>query len=279
MVCRLLNRPDFQRLPDLPLPVYLRGVGHNIYPGYHRELLAPDNFAEVCWVDRGECEFEFQDRRVVVRAGESIYRLPYDLRRKRCLTAEGASHYWAAFDGPAAAWLIKSYGYEQQPMKSGPCPVHLFDEIEQGLLSMSAFRQRMMVGVLAEIIARMGGSDEEDDSRAGKVVREFARLVRKKYSDCDTNIDSIADELGVSRITLNRMMLKKTGSSPIDYLSRFRLQQAEALLKGSSLPIGEVARKVGVRRTNYFCRLIRAATGMTPQAYRRGEGAEKVPEA
>lgn len=270
MVCRLLNRPDFQTQPSLGLPFYLHGVGHNVFKEGFVESLGEADFSEIYWMEKGSCEISFDERKFILKEGQAIFRGPAKFRRKQSLSPGGFSHFWVTFDGPDAETFLRSYGYPQEPLDVGDCPVELFEEIEQRLLANTLYSQRHMVSVLAEIIAHMGGTDSESDSHAGEITCRFMQSVREHYFEYDAGIEFFAEQLGISRGTLNRLVKCKTGITPIEYLNRFRLQKARSLLFDSSMPVAEVAQRVGIRRANYFCKLIRAKMGMTPTEYRRG---------
>ena len=49
-----------------------------------------------------------------------------------------------------------------------------------------------------------------------------------------------------------------------DYIRNRRLEAAEELLRKGTMPIGRAAEEVGLSDANYFTKLIRKRTGMTP---------------
>ena len=57
--------------------------------------------------------------------------------------------------------------------------------------------------------------------------------------------------------------------APIQYLNRFRIDQAKRLLTTSDKAVGEIGRLVGVPDPGYFCRLFRKLAGETPESYRK----------
>jgi two-component system response regulator YesN len=56
-----------------------------------------------------------------------------------------------------------------------------------------------------------------------------------------------------------------------NYLSRYRVQQAKALLATGDLTVTEVAMKVGFTDSGYFGRVFRREIGVSPSAFQRGE--------
>jgi AraC-like DNA-binding protein len=67
---------------------------------------------------------------------------------------------------------------------------------------------------------------------------------------------------------LARCLKKYTGLSPLQYYRRIQMEKAKSLLEHTSDTIQEVGEQVGVMNYNYFIRMFRGATGMSPGAYR-----------
>ncbi len=55
----------------------------------------------------------------------------------------------------------------------------------------------------------------------------------------------------------------------MQYLQRYRVNQAKLLLKNSQKSITEIAREVGFTDSGYFSRVFHRQTGMSPEAFRR----------
>ena len=162
---------------------------------------------------------------------------------------------------------LEGYGYPRRALRSGECPTYLFDEIAGLFAVQSPFSMRRLVSLYAELIARMG-EGENDASEAGRLVNECVRLIHAGYADRAFNVNRMAAELRVHRTTLDRVFRQKMRLSPIDYLIRFRIQRGLSLLAETSLPVAEIADRVGISQSNYFSRLVRRTVGMTPSEYR-----------
>ena len=78
----------------------------------------------------------------------------------------------------------------------------------------------------------------------------------------------IAEAIGVSEDYLTRVFNRELEISPWDYLTRYRVLQAQLLLRNSSRSIADIARQVGFKDQAYFSRVFSKQVGQSPQAYR-----------
>lgn len=85
------------------------------------------------------------------------------------------------------------------------------------------------------------------------------------------SVDEVARELHVSARTLKRK-LSAMGTSYSAILDETRRQKAMLLLDDRSVPIGEIAERLGYTELPNFTRAFRKWTGVTPGAYRRKAG-------
>jgi len=58
-----------------------------------------------------------------------------------------------------------------------------------------------------------------------------------------------------------------TGSSPIQYINRRRIEKAKELLAVSELSVSNISESLGLE-LSYFSRMFKELTGLSPKAYR-----------
>jgi two-component system, response regulator YesN len=83
------------------------------------------------------------------------------------------------------------------------------------------------------------------------------------------SLTDLAEELHVSPFYLSHVFRQSIGLSFSEYLTRVRINEAKRLLTATGLPVGEIAARVGYREANYFGRVFKKATGLTPLAWRK----------
>jgi AraC-like DNA-binding protein len=95
------------------------------------------------------------------------------------------------------------------------------------------------------------------------------RYVEEHFSEPLT-LEVLAKQaaMGLSKFTATFRI--HTGLSSACYVRRFRMDKAAELLKTSSAPLGEVAKKVGYKHHARFSTLFREQFGITPGEFRKG---------
>jgi AraC-like DNA-binding protein len=84
----------------------------------------------------------------------------------------------------------------------------------------------------------------------------------------DLSLAAIAACASLSPFSCIRQFREATGTTPLRYLSRIRLDRAKKLLSTSRLTIGEIASQVAIQDRFYFTRWFSKQTGVSPKDFR-----------
>ncbi|MFF5177835.1 GlxA family transcriptional regulator [Micromonospora sp. NPDC000316] len=85
----------------------------------------------------------------------------------------------------------------------------------------------------------------------------------------ELTLADIAKHAGMSTRTLNRRFRDQIGTTPLQWLLRVRVHQAQRLLETTAHPVDHIATRVGFGSTTAFRDRFKLVTGTSPQAYRR----------
>ncbi len=118
-------------------------------------------------------------------------------------------------------------------------------------------------------------NDEGSDVRILKLKNEVLAYIDDVYTDAGLSQVSIADRFGISTYSLSRLFKNHVGIGFSEYVSGKRLDMAKTLLLTTDLNVGEIAGQVGIPNANYFSRLFKTNTGVSPMQYRHSEKNEE----
>ncbi len=105
------------------------------------------------------------------------------------------------------------------------------------------------------------------------VIRQAVLFIRENYARPFGVLD-VAEHVAVNRRTLERAFRKHLHRTVREEIVSYRLRRATELLTETSLPIIEIASKVGFCDSKYLFRLFRKSIGMTPRQYRMSKQKE-----
>jgi len=118
---------------------------------------------------------------------------------------------------------------------------------------------------LAEELARHGQPPRPQQESLGLTVKAY---IDAHYRESIT-LQSIAAELNFNPYYLAHAFREHIGYSPMQYIIRRRIGEAQNLLIGTDRSITEIAFSCGYNNSNYFQSVFKRLVGMTPGQYRR----------
>lgn len=99
-------------------------------------------------------------------------------------------------------------------------------------------------------------------------MKRVLEYVHSHISD-SINIEQLADVACITKPYFIRLFKHEFGFPPVQYINRKKVERAQLLLFTTDKAVKEVAFILGFSDQNYFIRLFRKLTGITPQEYRR----------
>jgi CheY-like chemotaxis protein len=103
---------------------------------------------------------------------------------------------------------------------------------------------------------------------AQRLVRQAMAYIHEHYTASISRTD-LARHVSLSDDYLTACFRQEVGITPIAYLNRYRVQQAQRLLSDTDKTITEIAMEVGFSDSGYFSRVFRREVGVSPVTYRR----------
>ncbi len=100
-------------------------------------------------------------------------------------------------------------------------------------------------------------------------VAEALRRIQESYAS-RLSVEGISEELGISASYLSRKFKEITGQTFLDFLNRYRVWQAVALLNTGKYRISEISEATGFTDYKHFCTVFKKYTLKSPTKFRKG---------
>jgi len=112
-----------------------------------------------------------------------------------------------------------------------------------------------------------------DTEKQVKAIKDSIIFIREHYKE-KLYIRNLSELTGLNEQYFIRFFGSVTGVSPLDYINRYRVEQAAGLLKDTDTHVYEIAEECGFHNIGNFIKIFRSVTGETPHKFRKRFGKE-----
>ena len=127
---------------------------------------------------------------------------------------------------------------------------------------------KMLVKALAVVGGREAAADEPEVEEPHVLGLRIKSYIDEHYMEPIT-LQSMGEALHISPYYLAHVFKQMSGYSPVQYLLRRRIGEAQTLLITTDLPITTIAGMVGYDTQSYFNLQFTKNVGMPPKKYRQ----------
>lgn len=117
-----------------------------------------------------------------------------------------------------------------------------------------------------ESVSRIAGKQQ---MKTDSVVEHAKQYIREHFNG-ELSLEEMAREVGISPYYLSKLFKETEGIGYIEYTTKLRMDYAKEQLSATDRSIKEICRDAGYQDPNYFSRIFKKWTGMTPTEYRGG---------
>ncbi|MDU4829671.1 MAG: AraC family transcriptional regulator [Clostridium perfringens] len=244
--------------------------------GYNYEVLKN---AVIHYVTKGYGTFKFNGKVYTLKQGD-IFILLKGMQVEYVASIDDPwEYYWIGFSGSNAN------EYLNRTSITNSCVANCEEnsKIPQIILNMCEISKtynpsksddilllKELYSLLYTLIEEFPKPFEYKDKELHTYIQDALNFINSNYMHSIT-VQEIADYVNLSRSYLYKMFIKNLGISPQRYLINLRMYKATLLLKGTKLPIGEVASSVGYSDSLLFSKTFSKHFSMSPLNYRNNQ--------
>ena len=105
------------------------------------------------------------------------------------------------------------------------------------------------------------------NKRSKGIIGEIKKFIEEHYSE-NITVQTLAEEFYLTPNYISMLFKKETGENFKDYLTKIRIDKAKALIQDPLFKLYQVAESVGYKDPDYFTKVFKKYTGVTPSEYR-----------
>ncbi|MGO4670243.1 AraC family transcriptional regulator [Bosea sp. 2RAB26] len=147
----------------------------------------------------------------------------------------------------------------------------LSEEARAGRPGRDVVLARLLEVLLIEAFRATTGPTAAPGLLRGLADERLAAALRRMHGEPTRSwtIGDLAKEAALSRSTFFERFRREVGVAPMEYLLGWRMAIAKDLLRGDSVSVGEVARRVGYSSSSTFSVAFARQVGISPTTYAR----------
>jgi AraC-like DNA-binding protein/mannose-6-phosphate isomerase-like protein (cupin superfamily) len=280
---RLVFEGRDRLLPELHLLGWLkfrRAMANALWPSQHR------GFFEIHYIVHGNLHWWVEQQDYPLGPGMLLVIRPDELHGAQNAVLDPCEHYWIQIDLRTpknlpglqlkeSREICELLATRQARRYCGGEPIrdtleklveeHRHPEPFSKLLARSLLHQFLIQ------VSRAVPLEDATQQAAATTARDIWRavsVIREKLED-PPSVAELSALLGMSENTLRREFRRKTGLTPLEFVTSMRIKKAKAMLCETDMDITEISSHLGFSTSQYFATVFSKTTGLTPRDYRK----------
>ena len=162
--------------------------------------------------------------------------------------------------------MLTAYAVEEQKIKGYECGADSYiskpfsSELLLARIGNLINSRQMLASVFGEPAASASSFQDVDKG----FIDRLKDIISSRMSDPELTVESIGEEIGLSRVQLYRKTKSLIGYSPNEFLRICRLRKASAMLSSTEKTVSEIAYSVGFSSPSYFTKCFKEYFGENP---------------
>ena len=154
--------------------------------------------------------------------------------------------------------------------------VMLRDALENDDITSGVMFEAMSRVLLVKLLQRYGKRRQEEIDLSARFTSDhYGRVlafIRSRLAET-ISVDELARVAGMSPSHFSRVFKQTVGSTPMQYVLAYRIEQAIKMMEDPRTALGSIALDCGFADQAHFSRSFKQVTGQSPRAYRAAQAA------
>lgn len=248
------------------------------------------DFWELVYVDKGQVCITRDDEEIIVGAGEIVFHRPDEFHAIKALDSE-PNFFVVSFECHSPA-MRQFERYRTRPDKTlGAFISSILREAEKtyvipkndtelhrlvrkesappgGEQLIKTYLEQLLIFLFRGIDSSETALFPSRESMENHLVESIKAYV-DAHAEETVRLDDLCREFSYSKSYLCRLFLEQTGETIAAYAVRRKIHLAKRLIRENTMNFTQIAARLSFESPQYFARVFRRVTGMTPTEFKR----------
>ena len=209
-----------------------------------------------------------------IKAGDIFLLFPGEWHTYQPDPETGWAEYWIGFSGVNVdSRITAGFFSKKSPIYNigyNETVVKLYNEAIEVAQKQEMHFQQLLAGIvnyMLGLVFTIDGNRKLKDSTYPQII-EKARKFMQENVERKIDIPAVAEHLNISYTNFRHTFKRYTGISPSQYYLSLKIQRAKDMLRSTDAPIKEISYLLDFETPEYFTKLFKNKTGMTPSQFR-----------
>ena len=226
------------------------------------------------YISEGCCYITENNKEIAAPAGSVIVYLPRERQEYKFHADIDSTSYFIHFTGTACNELLTKFNLASERTyfigKSTQIENAFNQLIDEFHLKLPFYEYQChshLLVILSLISRRIAYSQNKGELHSKKIIEESCRFMYANYSK-NIPISQYAKMCNLSESRFSHLFKQCTDSSPSQYILNIKIQRAKELLENTNLSLLQISDIIGMKSQNYFSRIFKKHTKISPLKYR-----------
>jgi len=145
---------------------------------------------------------------------------------------------------------------------------NIFSEITEEFSSQQIYHKEICNSKLKNLLVELHRTNINKSDNSSDAVNKIINYLKENFRKEIKN-NELSNLAGYHEYYLNRIFIKRTGTSMHKYILNLRINESKQLLVNTNMPISDIAFEVGFNSNTHFVTYFKKETSLTPFKYRR----------
>lgn len=262
------------------------GTNRSITNYFFESQVHQTDFYEIIFFRKGNGFLALDQQRIDIRDNTIIFISPFQ-KRKWFVDKSKLECYFLFFQDSFLSNFFsdKLFSFKLQFFYNKTKPLfiqaksslfsQMLDTIQELLNEIKAFRsdsEHIIRALLYFMLIKLNRAYAEqytlsNETENNRIAFMFKKILQNEVTKI-RNIDYYAQQLGISRVTLNRSIKEQFGITVSEMVNEFILFEIKSLLSYTNLNINEISYQLQFSQPNHLTRFFKSQTGISPKEFR-----------